>query len=210
MRVSEQVRARLRRRAVEVAPELIGWRLRSLTPEGAVTVLLTEVEAYEGGDDPASHAWRGRTPRNSVMFGPAGHLYCYFSYGMHWCANVTCAPDGVASAVLLRGGEVVEGIELARTRRGLLVPDRELARGPARLTRALGIDGSCNGADLVAARRLSLLPGSVEGGRSCGPRVGIRAASDRPWRFWATGHPTVSAYRSSPRSRSTRTTTARQ
>ena len=118
----------------QVAPELLGAVLR----HGEVAVRLTEVEAYDGANDPASHAFRGRTPRNAVMFGPPGHLYVYFSYGMHWAANIICGPDGVASGVLLRAGEVIDGVEVARSRRGRAT-DRDLARGPGRLTQALGI-----------------------------------------------------------------------
>ena len=103
---------------VDVAPRLLGWRLTHRTPEGVVTIELTEVEAYAGERDPASHAGRGRTPRNAIMYGPAGRLYVYFSYGMHWCANLVVGPEGAASAVLLRAGRVVEGADLARVRRG--------------------------------------------------------------------------------------------
>ncbi len=139
-------RTMLARPGPEVAADLLGWRLSHQTDRGTVAVVLTEVEAYDGPDDPASHAWRGRTPRNAVMFGPPGFLYVYFSYGMHWCANVVAGPDGTATAVLLRAGRVVEGHDLARERRGPRVADRSLARGPACLTQALGIgrqhDGS--------------------------------------------------------------------
>src|SRR5215217_2588813 len=120
---------------LEVAPRLLGAVLR----HDGVALRLTELEAYDGAHDPGSHAFRGQTPRNTVMFGPAGHLYTYFTYGMHHCANVVCGPEGTASAVLLRAGEVVDGLELARARRGSS-PDRDLARGPARLCKALGLD----------------------------------------------------------------------
>ncbi|PID96574.1 MAG: 3-methyladenine DNA glycosylase [Actinomycetales bacterium] len=133
-------RAFFERPVLQVAPELLGARI-SLD---GVTVRLTEVEAYGGGDDPGSHAFRGRTPRTEVMFGPPGGLYVYFTYGMHWCANLVCGPEGHASAVLLRAGEVVQGRELAASRRpGSAV--RDLARGPARLTRALGLGRAHNG-----------------------------------------------------------------
>ncbi len=185
--------------APEVAPALLGARLAHRTDEGLVVVELTEVEAYDGPDDPASHAWRGRTPRNGVMFGPAGHLYVYFSYGVHWCANVVCGPDGEASAVLLRAGRVVEGAELARMRRGPRVAERSLGRGPACLTQALGIDRRHGGADLCGDGPLSLTPGLAAGSVASGPRIGVSRAADVPWRFWVAGDRTVSTYKRSPR-----------
>lgn len=183
---------------VEVAPRLLGAVLTHRTADGTVAVRLTEVEAYDGENDPASHAWRGRTARNAVMFGPAGFLYVYFSYGVHWCANVVCGPAGLAAAVLLRAGRVVDGLELARERRGP-VPDRALARGPACLTRALGIGPQHAGADLRGGGPLILEPGRPPAWSS-GPRVGISRAADRPWRYWANGDETVSTYRRSARS----------
>jgi DNA-3-methyladenine glycosylase len=120
--------------STQVAPALLGVRLVSELGGTRVAVRLTEVEAYMGGQDPGSHAYRGPTPRTTVMFGPAGFLYVYFTYGMHWCANVVCGPDGSASAVLLRAGEVVEGLDAARARRRAARRDEDLARGPARLT----------------------------------------------------------------------------
>jgi DNA-3-methyladenine glycosylase len=173
---------------LEVAPRLLGATLR----HDGVAVRITEVEAYDGANDPGSHAHRGPTRRNQVMFGPPGHLYTYFTYGMHHCANVVCGPEGVASAVLLRAGEVVEGLELARGRRGTS-PDRDLARGPARLCRALALDLGHNGLDLTTGALVlgrPVDPSLV----SVGPRVGLRLAPDRPWRFWLTGDPTVSRY----------------
>ena len=193
------VRGTLGRPALSVAPDLLGWRMRHTTDDGPVVIELTEVEAYEGAVDPASHAYRGRTARNGVMFGPAGHLYCYFSYGMHWCANLVCGPDGTASAILLRAGRVVDGLDLARHRRGDRVTDRDLARGPARLTMALGIDGTANGTDLLGSGALRLEPEDGAVAVSNGPRVGVSQAADRPWRFWRTDDETVSAYRRSPR-----------
>jgi len=178
---------------LDVAPLLLGAVVR----HGEVAVRLTEVEAYDGENDPGSHAYRGRTRRNATMFGPAGHLYCYFTYGMHVCCNVVCGVEERASAVLLRAGEVVEGHELARTRRPGSV-DRDLARGPARLCRALGIDLSHDGVDL-AAGPVELALGGRVAEVSTGPRVGLRGAPDRPWRFWITGEPTVSAYRPAKR-----------
>lgn len=161
-----------------------------------MTVRLTEVEAYEGTDDPASHAYRGPTARTAVMFGPPGRLYVYLSYGMHWCANIVCQPDGTAGAVLLRAGTVIVGEELARSRRTTSRGPADLARGPARLTRALGVDGTDNGADLLAGAdrfSLALAAGAPEVVR--GPRVGISAAVERPWRFWLPGEASVSPFR---------------
>jgi DNA-3-methyladenine glycosylase len=185
----------LARPSLEVAPTLLGATLRHRTPEGEVALRLTEVEAYAGADDPGSHAYRGMTRRNEVMFGPAGHLYVYFTYGMHHCCNVVVGTEGTASAVLLRAGEVVEGVELARTRRAGS-SDRELARGPARLCKALGIDGRHNGVDLSSGD-LTLLPGEPASADRVarGPRVGLREAADHPWRFWLADDPTVSTYR---------------
>jgi DNA-3-methyladenine glycosylase len=187
----------LARPVLEVAPRLLGAVLRSTTPAGVVAVRLTEVEAYDGPNDPGSHAYRGRTARNAVMFGPPGHLYVYFTYGMHFCMNVSAGPDGQPSAVLLRAGEIIEGSELARERRGAAVPDRDLARGPARLCTALGIDRAANDADLLAqGSAVQLLSGpGFAGVPETGPRVGLREAADRPWRFWIGDDPTVSVYR---------------
>ena len=161
-----------------------------------MAVRLTEVEAYAGDEDPGSHAFRGATRRNDVMFGPPGQLYVYFTYGMHFCANVVCDEPGRASAVLLRAGEVVEGLDLARVRRGS-ARDRDLARGPARLCGALGIDLSHNGLDLHKGA-LTLRPRDEPHQPeriSTGPRVGLRHAADHPWRLWLTDEPTVSDYR---------------
>ncbi|MFT4263603.1 MAG: DNA-3-methyladenine glycosylase [Nocardioides sp.] len=177
-------------RPEEVAPRLLGARLT----HAGVTLRLTEVEAYGGPDpdgDPGSHAFRGPTPRNTVMFGRGGVLYVYFTYGMHHCANLVVG-DG-PGAVLLRAGEVVDGVELARARRPGS-SDRDLARGPARLCRALALDLSHNG--LVVGPELRLVPSTGEvGPLASGPRVGLRLAPERPWRFWIQGEPTVSPYR---------------
>jgi len=206
--------------AVAVAPALLGCVLEHDTPEGLVAVALTEVEAYHGQADPASHAYRGQTPRNAVMFGPPGHAYVYFTYGMHFCVNLVCLPEGTASAVLLRAGRVVQGEDLARARRTAPGPGgRDLARGPARLCQALAITRAQNGADvcdpasplrvrwpdpaeLVGAGPAELAgtgasgPAELAGAPiSHGPRVGVSAAGDVPWRFWVTGDPTVSVYR---------------
>jgi DNA-3-methyladenine glycosylase len=197
-------REALAKSSIEVAPLLLGAVLVS-TVEGAdVAVRLTEVEAYDGFDDPASHAYRGRTPRNAVMFGPAGFLYCYFTYGMHWCANVVCGPDGVATAVLLRAGEVVRGVQTAMARRPAARGTRDLARGPARLASALALNREANGLDLChpdSPVRLETLGAPAADLIRNGPRVGIAAATERAWRFWLSGEPSVSAFRLGGRKR---------
>jgi DNA-3-methyladenine glycosylase len=193
---------------LEVARELLGCVLVVDRAPGPVAVRLTEVEAYDGESDPGSHAFRGPTPRNAVMYGPAGHLYLYFTYGMHWCANIVCGRPGVATAVLLRAGEVVSGIEVARGRRPASATDRDLARGPARLASALGLGREDNGGDITAtAGDAGPATYRVLRGRGpttatavrAGPRVGVSGAGGDatayPWRFWLEGEPTVSAYR---------------
>jgi len=188
--------------SLAVAPRLLGCLLEHETSEGVVAVALTEVEAYNGSNDPASHAYRGRTGRNAVMFGEPGHAYVYFTYGMHFCVNLVCRPEGTASAVLLRAGRVTDGVPLATARRPAARNGNDLARGPARLCQALGIDRRLDGADVCSPGsplRIRPAPGPGPGQPvpdvSRGPRVGISAAADRPWRFWLTGDPTVSAYR---------------
>lgn len=186
--------------AVEVAPLLLGAVLSHTTPDGTVAIRLTEVEAYEGvGEDPGSHAHRGRTPRTATMFGPAGLLYAYFTYGMHTCANLVCLTPGRAAAVLLRAGEVVQGVDLARSRRTTAKRDVDLARGPARLAVALHLTLDQDGADLLAAPYGLELPSSPPASILTGPRVGVSGAGGDaalyPWRFSIAGDPTVSAYR---------------
>jgi DNA-3-methyladenine glycosylase len=169
-----------------------------------VAVRLTEVEAYAGLQDAASHAFRGPTPRTSVMFGPPGHLYCYFTYGMHWCANIVCETDGVAGAVLLRAGEVVEGLQAARLRRPAARRDVDLARGPARLASCLGLAAGQSGLDLCDPNspvRLESMPVRRRPGIVSGPRVGISVAIDRPWRYWLADEPSVSAFKAGGRKR---------
>jgi DNA-3-methyladenine glycosylase len=190
------------RPVLEVAPDLLGRTLVCDLPEGAVELRLTEVEAYDGPNDPGSHAYRGRTARNAVMFGEPGHVYVYFTYGMHYCMNLVCGPSGTASGVLLRAGEVVVGADLARKRRPTARRDAELARGPARLTLALGVDRGFDGADACPAdpsaspfRVLAGTPPTPEQVRS-GPRTGVSGAgADIPWRYWIEGDPSVSPYR---------------
>jgi len=210
------------RPAWEVAPRLLGQVIEHETAEGLVAVRLTEVEAYAGTVDAASHAYRGPTRRNAVMFGPPGYAYVYFTYGMHFCVNLVCASSGTAAAVLVRAGQVIEGADVAGARRarnstagssaartstarnGTAV-ERDLARGPARLCQALAIDAALNGADVcdpaspLRARTGERVPRRVI--RS-GPRTGVRGAAEVPWRFWVAGEPTVSPYRAHvPRAR---------
>jgi DNA-3-methyladenine glycosylase len=188
---------------VELAPLLLGAVLSHDTEEGRVSVRLSEVEAYRGvGEDPGSHAFRGRTARNAVMFGEAGHLYAYFTYGMHVCVNVVAGHPGQSAAVLVRGGTVVEGIELARARRTTGASDRDLARGPARLTVALGVPLAASGADLLAPPFELLVPPRPVA-YAAGPRTGVSGAGGGaafPWRFWIPGEPGVSPYRRHARS----------
>ena len=201
----------LDRPATEVAPDLLGWVLEHATADGLVAVFLTEVEAYMGAVDPASHSYRGETRRNAVMFGPPGYAYVYFTYGMHFCVNVVCGPGETPTAVLLRAGRVIAGAELAASRRHV-DRARDLARGPARLCQAMAIDRAQNGLDLCdPGSPLRLRPavagspgtgGDGLGPVSVGPRVGISAAADIPWRFWLTDDPSVSVYRrAKPRAR---------
>ncbi|WP_394551693.1 DNA-3-methyladenine glycosylase [Agromyces sp. MMS24-JH15] len=190
------------RDAVDVAPLLLGAVLSHETAEGRVSVRLAEVEAYRGvGEDPGSHAFRGRTVRNAPMFGEGGHLYAYFTYGMHVCLNVVTGVPGAASAVLLRGGTVVEGLELARMRRPG-ASDRDLARGPARMSTALGVPLAATGADLLAAP-FSLRVAQPAPVGAAGPRTGVSGPGGGgafPWRFVVPGDPGVSAYRRHARS----------
>jgi DNA-3-methyladenine glycosylase len=200
--------------SVAVAPELLGCVIEHETADGLVAVELTEVEAYAGESDPASHAYRGKTARNAVMFGPPGHTYVYFTYGMYFCVNLVCARNGSASAVLLRAGRVIAGEDLARARRTRRTKGttpvlfRDLARGPGRLCLALDIDRSLDGTDVcvpdsplrvrwpdAGTTVRSAEKNSAEKNIATGPRVGVSSAAEVPWRFWIEGEPTVSAYR---------------
>nr|KEP23694.1 DNA-3-methyladenine glycosidase [Georgenia sp. SUBG003] len=198
----------LSRPAVEAAPSVLGSVLTVRTPDGGagtvpgtVSVRLTEVEAYSGESDPGSHAYRGLTDRTAPMFEAGGRLYVYFTYGMHWCANLVCGTQGTASALLLRGAEVVAGVEVARSRRPAARSDRDLARGPARLAQALGLTGADSGLELAVDGRAELAPrGPVDPSQvRTGPRVGVAGPGGDgelyPWRFWIDGEPTVSVYR---------------
>lgn len=188
--------------ALSVAPRLLGAGLTSTVDGLPVRVRITEVEAYEGGFDPASHAFRGPTRRNAVMYGEPGHLYCYFVYGMHWCANVVCGQAGTAAAVLLRAAEIVAGEQHARARTRTGMPAAKLASGPARLARSLGMTGALTGLDLLAAdSAIQLTELAPPAEFRSGPRVGVAAAAEHPWRFWLPDDPTVSAYRPGGRKR---------
>lgn len=205
----------LTRTAIDAAPLLLGTILTVQRDGHQVAVRITEVEAYEGSEDPGSHAYRGRTKRNDALFGPAGTLYCYFTYGMHHCVNIVCGNEGRASAVLLRGGEVILGEDTARVRRRNPRRVRDLANGPAKLAQALGLDLRCNGLELITGAgatsagtpddvtaelgaTLTPLPEIAPPGIRSGPRVGVAGpggSGDYPWRFWLEGESTVSTYR---------------
>jgi DNA-3-methyladenine glycosylase len=169
---------------VLVAERLIGFHLIKRTEKGTIRVRITETEAYRGEDDPASHASRGVTPRNQLMFGEVGRLYVYFIYGMHFCMNVVAHKAGEVGAVLLRAGEPIEGIELIRSNRHG-IPDRSLMNGPGKLTQALGIDSSFNGYDLLQGSNgpLSLEWSLPSGPIIKTPRIGISKGKELPWRF---------------------------
>jgi DNA-3-methyladenine glycosylase len=200
--------------ARQLAPLLLGAILTHQSRDGAVSVRLTEVEAYLGPEDslhpdPGSHTYRGPTPRNAPMFGPAGHLYVYFTYGMHHCTNIVCGPEGTASALLLRAGEIVDGVELAQLRRTTSRSPADLARGPARLAKALGLTTADSGRDALAPPFGLVLPSLPAPSVSSGPRVGVSGAGGTDqysWRFWITGDPTVSQYKAAkPRTAGSRT-----
>jgi len=197
--------------ALQVAPVLLGATLVSSIGGAEVLVRITEVEAYEGALDAASHAFRGQTKRNAVMFGEAGRLYCYFVYGMHWCANITCGRPGTAAAVLLRAARILDGEPVAQARTVARTQSRhspaKLASGPARLARVLGLTGEHTGLDLLDRRspvQLTALPAAgaePPADYRTGPRVGVAAAAEHPWRFWLPDEPSVSAYRPGGRKR---------
>ncbi|MFJ4209798.1 DNA-3-methyladenine glycosylase [Paenarthrobacter sp. NPDC089675] len=193
-----------------IAPLFLGAVLTHYSEAGPVSVRLTEVEAYMGprdseNPDPGSHTYGGLTARNAPMFGPAGFLYVYFTYGMHYCANIVCGPAGSASALLLRAGEIVEGRELAAVRRPASKAPKDLASGPARLASALGLTTADSGRDALAAPFSLCLPGSPAAAVVSGPRVGVAGpggSTEYPWRFWIEDDPTVSKYKAArPRKR---------
>ena len=175
-----------------VAPEL----LNKLLVHGPLVGRIIEVEAYAGAEDPGSHAYRGQTMRNATMFGPAGHLYVYFTYGMHYCANVVCGEAGVGTAVLLRAAAPLEGLDTMRARRLCARRDeRDLCSGPAKLCQALGLDRSFDGADLVSGDRGvwiaddGVAPPVVP---AASRRIGLTAGAELPWRFYVSGEPGLS------------------
>jgi DNA-3-methyladenine glycosylase len=202
LRLRRLLRAFYERDAIAVARDLIGCIFVHATAEGRTSVRLVEVEAYRGAVDPGSHGYRGMTNRNRTMFGPPGRLYVYFTYGMHWCANVVCGPEGVSEAVLLRAGEPVEGIELMRSRRPAIGDDRLLAAGPGRLTQAMGIGREQDGALLLRGGRMWVAEDEVTDGYRRAEvaqtvRVGLAAGrgNEIPWRFVVPGHPFASRRR---------------
>jgi DNA-3-methyladenine glycosylase len=188
-----------------VDPVAAAHRLLGATLTGrGVRAIVVEVEAYGGvpdgpWPDASAHSYRGLNGRNAVMFGPPGRLYTYRSHGIHVCANVSCAPEGTAAAVLLRAAAIEDGVDVARTRRGELVRAAALARGPGNLCSALGITMDDNGIDLFDPDGPVTLELNAPLTAVSGPRVGISQAADRPWRLWLAGRPEVSAYRRSPR-----------
>lgn len=192
----------LSRHARVGASGLLGRYLGVLSDDGEVVLRITELEAYEGENDPASHAYRGRTPRTEPMFGDAGTIYVYRSYGIHLCINVVWGTEGVATASLMRAGEVVRGEQLMAARRPKAKSPRDWARGPGNFGAALGLTMADSGAHLGDGRwRLyEGRPAEPELIRS-GPRVGVRefeGSGQYPWRFWIDGDPTVTAYRPGP------------
>jgi DNA-3-methyladenine glycosylase len=189
---------------VTVAP----WLLNKVLARGERAGRIVEVEAYHGANDAASHAYRGLTPRTAVMFGPPGFLYVYFTYGMHWCANVVCGPEGEAAAVLIRALAPLTGVDEMWEARPAARLERDLCNGPAKLCQALGITDADSGADLLAARRRARAGTPAAGGTGAvrllddgtppprrpgrGTRIGIREATEKRWRFWVPGDPSVS------------------
>jgi DNA-3-methyladenine glycosylase len=172
------------RPSVEVARDLLGKTLWRRTEAGLTAGIIVETEAYDGANDPASHAWRGRTQRNAVMFGPPGYAYVYFTYGMHYCINAVTGPVAQASAVLLRAIQPTVGLDIMREQRGAYIPNRDLARGPGRLCQALGITTADGGADLAGdALWISKSGASPDLLIATTPRIGITRAAERPWRF---------------------------
>ena len=190
------------RDAVTVARDLIGCVFVHRVPEGTLAVRLVETEAYRGEHDPGSHGFRGVTPRTRTMFGPPGRLYVYFTYGMHWCVNVVCGPEGTCEAVLLRAGEPLEGVEVMRENRNGIENDRLLASGPARLAQAMAISKPNDGDSLLRGGSFYCARDGVTEGLHSGqiaqtPRIGLAVGrgDEIPWRFVVPGHPHASRRR---------------
>jgi DNA-3-methyladenine glycosylase len=179
---------------LKVARALIGKTLSRRTAEGVTAGIIVETEAYVSAIDPSAHGYRGKTSRNAVMFGPPGHAYVYFTYGMHHCLNIVTEGEGVAAAVLLRALEPTAGIALMRSRRGERIADRDLARGPGRLCAALALTLADNGLDLCGdALWLEDTPDfPPDAPIAATPRIGIAQAADWPWRFVLADSPWVS------------------
>ncbi len=174
----------------EVAPDL----LNKVLVHGETQGRIVEVEAYCGANDPAAHTYRGRTARNATMFGPPGHLYVYFSYGMHWCANVVCEPEGIGTAVLLRALAPLQGVEVMERRRRQAKRPTDLCSGPAKLCQALAIDGAHDGVDLVGSGGIGIVDDGVPAPARpvCTTRVGITKGVEHQWRWYVPGDPNVS------------------
>ncbi|WP_092556158.1 DNA-3-methyladenine glycosylase [Herbiconiux ginsengi] len=191
------------RDVLEVAPDLLGCLLRRSGADGTVAIRITEVEAYAGERDPGAHSYRGKTARNATIFGPAGHIYCYFSYGLHYAINLVTTGVGKPYGCLVRAGRVVEGEELARirrqSRRRSPVSERDLARGPGRVAQAFAVTLADDGDDLFGGEWEFRIPDAPRITPAIGPRVGVSGVAgdgaEFPWRFWVPGDPTVSAYR---------------
>lgn len=176
-------------------PEVAPLLLNKVIEVDGISARIVEVEAYWGSHDPASHAYRGMTPRNATMFGPGGHLYVYRSYGIHWCANVVLGPSGEAAAVLIRGVEPIDGVEVMSARRPRARRESDLTNGPGKLCAALAITGDDDGANLIRTdSRIRLLDDGVPPPDEplVTPRIGISAAVDKPWRFAVAGNRWVS------------------
>lgn len=179
------------RDSLQVAPELLN---KVMVCGDGRAGRIVEVEAYHGGDDPAAHSYRGKTARNAVMFGPPGHMYVYFTYGMHWCSNAVCGPEGAGTAILIRALQPLAGLDLMKAARPLAKSDRQLCNGPACLTQAMSITKQQDGVDLVAARTYWLADDGID------PpdhpvqttRIGITKAADYPWRWYVTDNAYVS------------------
>ena len=190
------------RDALSVARDLVGCLFVHDSSQGTVAVRLVEVEAYRGEQDPGSHGYRGMTPRTETMFGPAGHLYVYFTYGMHWCVNIVCGPVGVCEAVLLRAGEPHEGVEILRANRPGITNDKLLASGPARLAQSMGIAKAQDGESLLRGGSFYCAEDEETTMMRAGDvaqtnRIGLAAGKgdDIPWRFVVPGHPYASRRR---------------